>query len=140
MSDATATPCPWCGSLRGVVHVHGHGQCLTCNTNIEPCCTGDSANDAAAQTHRDAGSDRVPQSTAPQLFPTLFDTLGGRTVTVTTDALLYALSNRLDCDYQDARLVLEAAERVGIVRTNRPGLHRLQDVATSTVDPPGLAP
>ena len=67
------SPCPWCGSLRGVVHVHGHGQCVTCNTNVEPCCGGDNANDAASKS----GTDREVHM-APQLFPTLFDGLGGR--------------------------------------------------------------
>jgi hypothetical protein len=135
MTPPATSPCPWCGSLRGVVHVHGHGQCVTCNTNVEPCCGGDNANDAASKSQASA-----QVHMAPQLFPTLFDSLGGRAVTVTTDALLYALSNRLACDYEEARLVIEAAERVGIVLTQAPGLHRLQDVAVSPVDPPGSAP
>lgn len=135
MTPPAPSPCPWCGSLRGVVHVHGHGQCVTCNTNVEPCCGGDNANDAASKSQT---SDQTHM--APRLFPTLFDNLGGRSVTVTTEALLYALSNRLACNYGEARLVLEAAERVGIVLTRAPSLHRLQDVAVSPVDPPGRAP
>ena len=123
MSVAARTPCPWCGSLRGVVHVHGHGQCLTCGTNIEPCCTGDSADDAGARAAT-AG----PADAAPQLFPQLFDGLGGRDKTVTSDALLFALTNRLGSDLGEARLVLEAAERVGIVETRTPGLHRLREL------------
>ena len=110
------------------MHVHGHGQCATCKTNIEPCCAGDSPNDAGLHTE-------VPASdAAPQLFPRLFDDLGGRSATVTTDALLFALGNRLGSDLDEARLVLEAAERVGILRTPQPGLHRLQPV-----DPPPAA-
>lgn len=135
MPPAARTPCPWCGSLRGVVHVHGHGQCLTCNTNVEPCCAGDNANDA--------GTNKVTEphtNTAPQLFSKLFDSLGGRDVTVTTEALLFALSNRLGSDLEEAGLVLEAAERVGIVQTRTGGLHRLQDVVPSPVDPPAPAP
>jgi len=135
MTPPAPSPCPWCGSLRGVVHVHGHGQCITCNTNVEPCCAGDNANDAASKSQT---SERT--NMAPQLFVALFDGLGGRSVTVTTEALLYALSNRLACNYGEARLVLEAAERVGIVQTRAPSLHRLKDVAVSPVDPPGRAP
>jgi hypothetical protein len=36
--------------------------------------------------------------------------------------------------------VLEAAERVGIVRTQTAGLHRLRDVVPCPVDPPASAP
>lgn len=36
-----ATPrCPACGHPLQLVYVHGHGQCRTCHTNIEPCCSG----------------------------------------------------------------------------------------------------
>lgn len=123
MTAASPTPCPWCGSRRGVVHVHGHGQCAACGTNVEPCCAGDNPN--AADTRRANGD---ADGAAPQLFPLLFEGLGGRDATVTTDALLFALANRLGSDLAEARLVLEAAERVGIVRTPRAGLHRLQPV------------
>jgi len=135
MPPAAPTPCPWCGSMRGVVHVHGHGQCLTCNTNIEPCCNGDSGNDARTRKQTDA-----PVNTGPHLFAKLFESLGGPDATVTTDALLFALSNRLGSDLGEARLVLEAAERVGIVLTKTAGLHRLQDVVPSPVDPDAKAP
>lgn len=134
MPPDAPSPCPFCGSLRGVVHVHGHGQCVTCNTNIQPCCTGDSASDAGSRSCR--LSDPAA-ATVPRLFPSLFETLGGRDVTVTTDCLLFALSTRLGSDYEEARLVVEAAERVGILRRAGPGLHRLQDVGASVVDPPG---
>lgn len=130
MTPAAPTPCPWCGSMRGVVHVHGHGQCLTCNTNVEPCCAGDNANDAGTRRENDR-----PANTAPHLFQKVFESLGGKDATVTTDALLFALSNRLGSDLEEARLVLEAAERVGIVFTKTAGIHRLQDVLPSPVDP-----
>ncbi len=112
--------CPWCGVRGEPVHVHGHGQCARCGNNIEPCCSGASAQDEAAATRV---IDTAPDQ---QLFPRLFDHLGGRTATVTSDALLFALTQRLGSDLDDARLVLEAAERLGIVQPAGPSLHRLQ--------------
>ena len=109
--------------------MHGHGQCRTCGTNVEPCCAGDSGDDAASRAADGAGA-----SAAPQLFPSLFDRLGGRGVTVTTEALLYALSQRLASDLDEARLVLEAAERVGVVVSPAAGLYRLRSRPSSTVD------
>ena len=121
--------------MRGVVHVHGHGQCLSCNTNIQPCCAGDSTNDAGSQIQTNWAT-----NTAPQLFAKVFDALGGSDATVTTDALLFVLMNRLGSDLDEARLVLEAAEKVGIIRTKTAGNHSLQDVVPSPVDPTGPAP
>jgi hypothetical protein len=102
------------------VPVHGHGQCERCGTNIEPCCTGANAFDEAAVT---AAIDVVPD---PHLFARLFDQLGGRSATVTTETLLFALVQRLGTDLDDARLVLEAGERLGLVVPAGTGLHRLR--------------
>ena len=33
--------CPYCGSVKGFVYVHGHYQCSTCNNNVMPCCGGE---------------------------------------------------------------------------------------------------
>ncbi len=111
MSDPAAR-CPTCGHLAPVVHVHGHGQCSHCGANIEPCCTGADAFDEAAATE---AIDGVP---SPTLFAQLFDHLGGRTATVTADALRFALVQHLGSDLGDAGLLLTAGEHTGhIVRT-----------------------
>ena len=111
--------CPWCGVRGEPVRIHGHGQCPHCGNNVEPCCNGANAQDEAAAT--------TAIDTAPDqwLFPRLFDHLGGRTATVTTESLLFALTQRLGTDLDDARLVLEAAERLGIVAPAGPSMHRL---------------
>jgi hypothetical protein len=112
--------CPSCGFVGPPVQVHGHGECTRCHTNIEPCCNGaDAAGEAGATPDIDTAPD-------PQLFVQLFEHLGGRKATVTTDALLFALTQRLGTDLDDARLVLEAAERAGLVRAERAGCHRLR--------------
>ena len=112
--------CPWCGVRGEPVRVHGHGQCAFCGNNIEPCCSGANAQDEAAAT---TAIDTAPDQ---QLFPRLFDQLGGRQVTVTTDALLFALTQRLGSDLDDAKVVLEAAERLGLVVRAGEALHRLR--------------
>lgn len=113
--------CSYCGHLAAAVPVHGHGQCERCGTNIEPCCAGADAFDEAAATAD------VAAAPDPDLFPRLFAQLGGSTATVTSDALLFALTQRLGSDLDEARLVLEAAERLGVVVPAGVGLHRLRD-------------
>jgi hypothetical protein len=116
----TKVRCGYCGHEGAPVPVHGHGQCERCGTNIEPCCSGASAaGEAAATTVIDAAPD-------PQLFPRLFEQLGGASATVTSDALLFALTQRLGSDLDEARVVLEAAERLGVVTRAGPALHRLR--------------
>ena len=113
--------CPWCAARGTPVPVHGHTQCPRCGSTVEPCCTGASPADEAAPASRiDAAPD-------PQLFPSLFaERLGGPGATVTTDAVLFALTQRLGGDLDDAQLVLEAAERLGLVERAGPSLHRLR--------------
>lgn len=103
------TRCSYCGHEGAPVPVHGHGQCERCGTNIEPCCSGANAAEEAGAT---PGIDTGPD---PGLLARTFLALGGPEVTVTGDALRFALAQRLGTDLDDARLVLEAAERVGLV-------------------------
>jgi hypothetical protein len=111
--------CPSCGSSRGVVFVHGHGQCVACGTNTEPCCAG-----ASALNEVDGGAEDAP-FVDPQLFERLFAQLGGAKATVTTDALLFALVQSQGSDLDTARLLLEAGERVGVVQRVGENCHRL---------------
>lgn len=104
---ALALRCPYCGYRGAAVHVHGHGQCARCHTNVEPCCGGaDAASEAAVSGGVEAGPE-------PRLFAGLFAHLGGERATVTTDALLFALAQHLGSDLDGARIVLEAGERLG---------------------------
>ncbi|MBX3464192.1 MAG: hypothetical protein KF830_13545 [Planctomycetes bacterium] len=123
MTDDAPAACPYCGYRGPVVQVHGHGQCARCHTNIGPCCGGA---DAATEAASGAGSAASPE---PALFTALFAQLGGLAATVTTEALLFALTQRLGVDLDEARLVLEAAERVGIVQRRGTGAHRLLPAA-----------
>ena len=116
----SAAPCPYCGALSAVVFVHGHGQCGHCGVNTEPCCGGA----AAASEVTDGGCElAVPD---PGLFGRLFVGLGGPSATVTTDSLLHAIVQSQDCDLDEARLVVEAGERIGLVVRAGAGLHRLR--------------
>ncbi|MCA8953168.1 MAG: hypothetical protein KDE27_26895 [Planctomycetes bacterium] len=111
--------CPWCGARAVRVHVHGHAQCTVCGSNVEPCCDGAAA---ASEADHDA---LAPLHADPELLPRMFDRLGGRSATVTRDALVFALTEHLDADVDTARLVLEAAERTGVVVANVSGCYRL---------------
>ncbi|MBZ0153512.1 MAG: hypothetical protein K8J09_18460 [Planctomycetes bacterium] len=124
MSEATE-PCPWCGALAAVVHVHGHGQCGHCGGNLEPCCSGSGDSDAATPVDTiDSGVDQA-------MFSRLFGHLGGAAATVTADSLCFALVQHLGTDLDDARLVIEAAERVGVLVPVAPGCYRLRGPAGS---------
>ena len=35
--------CPACNRATEIMFVHGHGQCSFCKTNIDPCCSGETA-------------------------------------------------------------------------------------------------
>jgi hypothetical protein len=122
LSDAGALErCPFCGFQGPTVWVHGHSQCARCHTTVDPCCSGaDAAGEAGAADGIDAGPD-------PRLFVSLFEHLGGVAATVTTESLLFALVQRLGTDLDDARLVLEAAEHVGLVRPAGDRCHRLRE-------------
>jgi hypothetical protein len=116
----SAVRCPYCGRVGEVVRVHGHGQCPHCGTNVEPCCAGANAlAEAAATPAIDAGPDRA-------LFPATFELLGGLRATVADDALAFAIAQRLGIDLVEARELVDAAERVGIVEAAGPGAHRLR--------------
>jgi len=122
LSGQGSARCPSCGSYRGAVFVHGHGQCLTCKTTIEPCCGGASAGDEADAGCGEADAPNVD----PTLFASLFEQLGGANATVTTDALLFALVQHEDSDLETARVLLEAGERVGLVQRIGDHCHKLR--------------
>ena len=100
--------------------MHGHEQCASCGTNIGPCCAGA---DPASEADTTSAVGAAP---APELSAQIFDPLGGRDATVADDALLFALVQRLGHDLDEARVVVEAAERVGILVAAGRGAHRLR--------------
>ena len=125
----SAESCPYCGYRGAVVQVHGHGQCANCGTNFEPCCAGADAADEAGSTTE------VNVAEEPRLFARLFAQLGGVKATVTTESLLFALVQRLGTDLDDAKIVLEAGERIGIVQQAGAGCHRLRRNGSSEPAP-----
>ena len=100
--------------------MHGHGQCRSCGTNTEPCCSGDVSGDACEVTQTPPRAE-----IGPGLFRAVFDALGGKGASVTTEAVCFALQQRLGCDLEGARRVLLAASRAGWLRSAGPGTHRL---------------
>jgi hypothetical protein len=115
-------PCPYCGATAPLVHVHGHGQCAHCGANTEPCCGGASADEVPDEATQAARPD-------PGLFPRLFLHLGGPDATVTTASLLQAIVQSQQCDLDEAALVLEAGERIGLIVRVGPDWHRLRSHA-----------
>ena len=97
-----ARPCPFCGQTLAVVHVHGHGQCANCGTNVEPCCGGAANGDAQV----DGGAPELEAD--PQLFVRVFAQLGGAGATVSGDALRFALAQWLGIDLDAAAVVIDA--------------------------------
>ena len=50
--------CPACAKVTEIMVIHGHGQCSFCKTNIDPCCSGETA-------EREGGSPlkkKIPQN------------------------------------------------------------------------------
>lgn len=86
---------------------------------MTPCCGGA---DPAAEAGATGG---VASGPDPRLFARVFAELGGDDATVTTDALLFTLVQRLGTDLDDAKIVLEAGERTGAVVATGRGCHRL---------------
>ena len=37
--------CPACNRATEVVWIYSHGQCSFCKANIDPCCSGETADD-----------------------------------------------------------------------------------------------
>lgn len=88
------------------MHVHGHGQCAACGTNVEPCCGGAGGEAGESPTLH-------PLEANPRLFQQVFEGLGGAAATVTEAALVFALAQRLGVDLDEGRLVVEAGVRTG---------------------------
>jgi len=43
MANRQVQICPACNRATEIVWVHGHGQCSFYKTNIDPCCSGETA-------------------------------------------------------------------------------------------------
>lgn len=119
MTRSSTARCPSCGHVAALVHVHGHGQCGHCGTNLEPCCSGADALDEAGAT------DAVAGAPSPTLFPHLFEQLGGPEATVTGDSLRFLLVQHLGTDLDDADLLLAAGEHAGQLERTLAGHYRL---------------
>ncbi len=125
-------PCPYCGAELAIVHVHGHGQCARCGTNLEPCCGGADALD-------EAGEGGSSWQLGPDLLQRVFEQLGSVGRSVTADSLRLALARALDASLQHADDVLELAVRLGrLVRTG--AVYRLPDDTDAEVVPPAPLP
>ena len=45
MTNRQIQICPACNRATEIVWVHSHGQCSFCKTNIDACCSGETADD-----------------------------------------------------------------------------------------------
>jgi hypothetical protein len=119
--DRNAAPivarCPVCARWLQMVHVHGHGQCVFCGTNVEPCCVG-----AGDEAELAAGPQLLP---GPLPLAALFAELGEVHASVTHDALTNAVCRRVGCDLAEAceRLLYEIEQ--GRLLRAAPGVYRL---------------
>lgn len=114
MSEPNAEPperCSYCGADLVVVHVHGHGQCQACGTNVAPCCSGANPGSEPSQPHGDAS--KLDRESMLRAF---VEVGGDARATVTESAYLFALARILDISLDEARVVLEAAVDLAIVR------------------------
>ena len=66
---------------------------------------------------------------SPGIFPAVFEGLGGIGCTVTESSLRFAVATRLASDLDEARLVLDAAIRAGVLEAPGDGLYRLTAAA-----------
>ncbi|MSR37929.1 MAG: hypothetical protein EXS02_03720 [Planctomycetes bacterium] len=99
--------CNYCGVRITIVHVHGHGQCSSCGTNVEPCCSGASPQDATTHELR-------PELAAdPKLFLRVFQQLGGADASVSEAALVFAISQWLLLGLEEALTIVFAGVHTG---------------------------
>ena len=101
------------------MHVHGHGQCGNCGTNVDPCCSGTTAD-------QDPGAQGSAWQIAPELLDRVFASLGGRDRTVTLQALRAALAQALDGTLEAADELIEVARRTGALTTTNATARRSQ--------------
>jgi len=45
--------CPYCVHSSDIIYVHGHAQCVCCNTIIEPCCDGENNHEEESKEGRE---------------------------------------------------------------------------------------
>ncbi len=108
--------CPACGRPLRLIHVHGHGQCASCGSNVEPCCAG-AGTEAELATGPTQAAESLP-------LPLLFADLGGGDAAVTHDALVHAVCCLLGCDLTEACERLAAEMDAGRLRRIAPGIYR----------------
>jgi hypothetical protein len=87
--------CPACARWLRMVHVHGHGQCAFCGSNVEPCCAGAAGDEAELAVG-------PPQPQGPLPLRALFSELGDAQASVTHEALVNAVCRREGCDLTEA--------------------------------------